>query len=85
MRCMETISSDDLKVQISDVIRRATEDLQQFRITSPEGSVVLLPQEMYDRLVVTLELLSTPGLLEMMESKNPDKSSMLTLSAHLTS
>ncbi|KAF3363319.1 Uncharacterized protein PHSC3_000073 [Chlamydiales bacterium STE3] len=69
---METISADKVGDQITDVISRATKDLKQFRITSSEGAVVLLPEEMYDRLVVTLELLSTPGLLEMMESKNPD-------------
>ncbi|MGK5595392.1 MAG: type II toxin-antitoxin system prevent-host-death family antitoxin [Parachlamydiaceae bacterium] len=69
---METISADELNGQITDVISRATKDLKQFRITSSEGAVVLLPEEMYDRLVVTLELLSTPGLLEMMESKNPN-------------
>lgn len=78
---METISADELKDQLSSVISRSTKDLQQFRITSSEGTVVMLPEEMYNRLVVTLELLSTPGLLEMMEPKNPDKSSTLTLSA----
>ena len=78
---METISADELKSQMSDVISRATSELQQFRITSNEGTVVLLPEKMYNRLVVTLELLSTPGLLEMMESKDPDKSHTLTLSA----
>ena len=78
---METLSADELKNQIFEVISRSTKELQQFRVTSSEGTVVLLPEEMYDRLVVTLELLSTPGLLEMMESKNPDKSNILTLSA----
>lgn len=81
MGSMETISADELINQLNDVISRSTKELQQFRITAPEGTVVLLPEEMYDRLVVTLELLSTPGLLEMMESKNPDKSHTLTVSA----
>lgn len=71
---METISSDEFRIQISDVIKRATKELCQFRVTSPQGTVVLLPEETYNHLIVTLELLSTPGLMEMMDTKNNSNS-----------
>lgn len=68
---MESISSDELQAGLLDVIKSATEKNQQFRVTSPEGAVVLLPEETYNHLIVTLELLSTPGLMEMVEANSP--------------
>lgn len=67
---METITADELREQTLSVIERSTKDLRQFMVTSSQGSVVILPEETYNRLIVTLELLSTPGLLEVMEANN---------------
>jgi len=67
---METITADELQEKTLDVIERSTRDLCQFLVTSSQGSIVILPEETYNRLIVTLELLSTPGLLELMDAKN---------------
>lgn len=61
---MEHISAQEAKDRLIELIRAATVNGQQFCITSDAGNVVVLPEETYDNILVTLELLSTPGLME---------------------
>lgn len=60
---METITIQEAKRDLSKLIALAVVEQQQFRIASEEGAVIMLPEETYQNLVVTLELLSTPGLM----------------------
>lgn len=69
---MELISIEDFQDQAFQVIERATNDLQQFRITSPQGTVILLSEETYKNILVTLEVLSTPGLMDALKTNNLD-------------
>ncbi len=64
---METYNLEEAQGQIKELVARTTLENRQFRITSAEGNVVLLSQETYDNLIVTLELLSTPGLMDRMD------------------
>lgn len=61
---MDNIPAQQAKDQLEELIQIATQQRQQFRITSEEGNVVILSEETYENILVTLELLSTPGLME---------------------
>lgn len=61
---MDTYTQDEARERLNELVRSALEDRRHSRITSDEGSVVLLPEETYHNLAVTLELLSTPGLMD---------------------
>lgn len=61
---MDTLTVEQVDGQLLKLIDSATKNLKQFRVTSQEGTVIILPEETYDNLIVTLELLSTPGLME---------------------
>ena len=61
---MDSISAQEAKNRLVELIQVATEDKRQFRITSDAGNVVLIPEETYENILVTLELLSTPGLMD---------------------
>jgi antitoxin YefM len=61
---MQTLTAQEAHAQFLKLIELSVQDNLQFRITSPEGTVIMVPEETYDNLMVTLELLSTPGLME---------------------
>lgn len=61
---METITAEEAAQNLLEMITRAQQDNQQFRITTADqGAVILLSEETYENLMVTLEVLSTPGLM----------------------
>jgi antitoxin YefM len=64
---METLTALEAQERFSQMIKDAVQDRQQFRVTSEEGVVVVLPEETYQNILVTLELLSTPGLLDQIK------------------
>ena len=70
---MDTIPCEEAKEKLSELISKANEQKRQFRIDSNEGSVVVLPQETYDNILVTLEVLSTPGLIERFSTVEEDE------------
>lgn len=61
---MKTVTVEEASQHLMTLIENAQKHGHQCRITSQEGSVVLLPEETYQNLVVTLELLATPGLMD---------------------
>jgi PHD/YefM family antitoxin component YafN of YafNO toxin-antitoxin module len=61
---MDSISAQEATKRLVELIQVANEDKCQFRITSEVGNVVVLPEETYENILVTLELLSTPGLMD---------------------
>lgn len=64
---MDTVAASEAKDKLQEMIKEAVRNRQQYKIVGNEGSVVLLPQETYDNILVTLELLSTPGLLDQIK------------------
>lgn len=60
---MESISIDEAAKNLSQLAAKAKEEGCHFLITSEEGNMVLLSEETYQSIIVTLELLTTPGLL----------------------
>ncbi len=61
---MDTLTVEEAVQKLSKLIALANQDNCQFRITSEEGTAVMLSEEAYQNLLVTLELLSTPGLFK---------------------
>jgi antitoxin YefM len=61
---METLTAAEAAQNLIQLMTLAHQDGRQYRITADEGSVVLLSEETYQNLIVTLELLSTPGLMK---------------------
>lgn len=64
---MDTMSDSEAKNKLQELIREVVNNRQQFQIVSKDGTVVMLPKETYDNILVTLELLSTPGLLDQLK------------------
>lgn len=60
---METLTAEEATQNFIQLMTQAHQDGRQYRITAEEGTVVLLSEETYQNLIVTLELLATPGLM----------------------
>lgn len=60
---METLTAEEAAKNLLTLISSAHKEGLQYRIEAEDEAVVLLSHETYQNLVVTLELLSTPGLL----------------------
>lgn len=60
---MEILTAEEAAQNLLQLMALAHQDGRQYRITSKEGTVVLLSEETYQNLIVTLELLATPGLM----------------------
>lgn len=73
---METLTAQEAKDRLLNLIELSTKDKRQFRIDGTEGAVVLLPWETYEDLLVTLELLSTPCLMESLHTINDERLTM---------
>lgn len=69
---MDTITAQEVDGKLLEFIEKATDALKQYRITSPKGTVIMVPEETYNNLIVTLELLSTPGLMDTMCRGKPE-------------
>ncbi len=70
---METLTAEEAAKNLLQLMTLA-QDGRQFRITAEEGSIVLLSEETYHHLIVTLELLATPGLmngLKVLDTNSP--------------
>ena len=52
------------EANLAKLIEMVSLDQKLCRITSDNGNAVLLSEETYDNLLITLELLSTPGLID---------------------
>lgn len=61
---METIDLDEALLTLPEIIERLSRESAKVRVQSPAGSVVMLSEETYEHLLVTLEFLSAPGLLD---------------------
>jgi len=70
---MDTFTSDEAQKNLDELIGRTTREHRHCKITSAEGAVVMLPAETYNNIAVTLELLSTPGLLNGVQTNEVDQ------------
>jgi PHD/YefM family antitoxin component YafN of YafNO toxin-antitoxin module len=61
---MDTLTDQEAKDKLDIMIKCAIQDQSKFLITSPEGNVVMISEEAYQNLMITLEMLSTPIFLE---------------------
>lgn len=72
---METVTADEAAQNFLKLVTQVQQDNSQYRITTDEGAAVLLSEETYQNLMVTLELLSTPGLMNGLKLFNANFSS----------
>ena len=61
---METLTAEEAAQNLNRLMASAHQEGHQYRITAQEGTVVLISEERYQNLIVTLELLATPGLMK---------------------
>jgi antitoxin YefM len=61
---MRTITATKLRSDLFNLIKMIIKGHRQVRITSKEGSAVLMSEEEYENLLETVHLLSVPGLQE---------------------
>lgn len=59
---METVTAQEANDNLMAMLTNASKEQCKYRITSAEGTVVMLSEEQYENLLVTLEMLSTPIL-----------------------
>lgn len=58
---MDTLTAEEAQLLLKTLL--ANKECK-CRITSPEGNAILISEENYDNLMITLEMLSTPLFLE---------------------
>jgi antitoxin YefM len=73
---METLTAEEAAQNLLKLIALVHQDGRQFRITAEEGTVILLSEETYQNLIVTLELLATPGLMKGLKLLDINSSSL---------
>jgi len=64
---MITVTATKARSDLFNMIKRIVKGHRQIRITSKEGSAVLMSEEDYENLIETLHLLSVPGLKESIQ------------------
>ena len=64
---METLTAQEAQEKLAALIESASNGQFKYRITSATGNVVLLSEETYQNLLITLEMLSTPIFLENLQ------------------
>ena len=67
---MHTLTAEEAKDKLIRIIEDANLENEHFTITSDKGNIVAIPEQTYNNILITLELLSTPGLLDKI--KNPE-------------
>jgi antitoxin YefM len=61
---MDTITATKARSDLFNIIKKTIKGHRQIKISSKEGSAVLISEEDYENLIETLHLLSIPGLKE---------------------
>jgi len=69
---MESFTVQEALGQLQKLISETSKDHRHFRITSKEGNVVLIPEDTYNNLQITLEILSVPGLMKCLQDGNSE-------------
>lgn len=61
---MDTYSELEATCKLKELLEKVLLERRHCRVTSGSGTVVVMPEDTYQNLSLTLELLSTPGLME---------------------
>ena len=61
---MKTLTATEARKDLFKLLKGSVRGHRQYLITHYEGDAVLISREDFESLLETLELLSTPGLLE---------------------
>lgn len=61
---MKTITATNARSDLFNLVKDMVKDSEPLRITSKEGSVVLVSEDFYESLMETAELLSIPGFID---------------------
>jgi len=69
---MRSITATTARGDLFNVIKHSVATHQPCRITSRAGEAVLISKEDFESLIETLELLSTPGVLEGVRKARKD-------------
>ncbi len=64
---MKTITASRARSELFSLLKNTAKGHRQVRITSKEGSVVLMSEVDYENLIETLELLSIAGFKESLQ------------------
>ena len=64
---MHKVIATRARNEFFEMIRKANEHHQIYRIQHRKGNVVLMSEDEYDSLIETIELLSIPGFAESMQ------------------
>ncbi len=72
---MESISTEQASQSLNELIKKINQENKPYKITTGDEAVIVLGEEMYDNLLVTLEFLSTPGLLDRLKEQEEVHSS----------
>lgn len=77
---MKTITASKARSELFSLLKGTVKGHRQVRITSKEGSVVLMSEEDYESLIETLQLLSEPGFKESIRKADEEIEKGETLS-----
>lgn len=69
---MKTITASRARSELFSLLKNTVKGHRQVRITSKEGSVVLMSEADYENLIETLELLSIAGLKESLQAADSE-------------
>lgn len=64
---MDTVSIEEASNSLKELICKINQDQTPCRISDNEQTVIVFPEQKYNDLLLTLEFLSTPGLLKRLE------------------
>ena len=67
---MNTITVTNARTNLFQLLKKTLKSHLPARISSREGNVILIPEEDYENLIETAELLSIPGLKESIEKSD---------------
>lgn len=68
---MNTVTATSARMNLFQIVKKTAKGHLPTRISSKEGNVVIVSEDMYENLLETAELLSEPGFKESM--KKADK------------
>ena len=69
---MKTVTATSARSDLFNIIKYSVKTHQPYQITSRAGEAVLMSKDDFENLIETLELLSTPGVLEGVRKAKKD-------------
>ncbi len=69
---MRSYTATEVRSNLFNLLKNIISGHRQIRITSKNGSAVLLSEDDYENLIETIELLSVPGFKKSIEQANKD-------------